>query len=169
VKRDNWEGGHRVPFLVRWPGKVNAGATSNQLTSLTDVMATIAAIVGTDLPENAAEDSFNMLPAWLGEDRSPIRPYLLQQAFGGQQTLSIRRGDWKYLDHKGSGGNRYEDNPGLKRYFLPDTAPTAPGQLYNLTADPGETTNLSIERPEIVTELKALLEKSKAAGRSRPL
>jgi len=169
VKRDNWEGGHRVPFVVRWPGKINAGSTSDQLTSLTDVMATIAATIGTDLPENSAEDSFNMLPAWLGEDQSPIRPYLLQQAFGGQQTLSIRRGDWKYIDHKGSGGNRYEDNPGLKSFFLPDTAPNAPGQLYNLKDDPGETTNLSLQRPEIVTELKSLLEKSKAAGRSRPL
>jgi len=168
MKRDSWEGGHRVPFLVRWPGKVTADTTSKQLTSLTDVMATVAAVIGTKLPGNAAEDSFNMLPVWLGEDRSPIRPYLLQQAFGGQRTLSIRRGDWKLLDHTGSGGNRYEDNPGLKPFFLPDTAPTAPNQLYNLTADPGETTNLSIERPEIVTELKALLEKSKADGRSRP-
>lgn len=169
VKRDSWEGGHRVPFVVRWPEKINASSVSNQLTSLTDVMATIAAVIGTDLPDNAAEDSFNMLPAWLGQDRTPIRPYLIQQAFGGQQTLSIRRGDWKYLDHKGSGGNRYEDSPGLKRYFMPDTAPNAPGQLYNLASDPGETTNLSAKRPEIATELKSLLEKTKAAGHSRPL
>ena len=83
MKRDSWEGGHRVPFLVRWPGKVQPGTTSAQLTSLTDVMATIAAIIGAKLPENAAEDSFNLLPAWRGEDQAPIRPYLLQQAFGG--------------------------------------------------------------------------------------
>lgn len=167
VKRDNWEGGHRVPFLVRWPGKVKANTTSTQLTSLTDVMATVAAIIGAKLPDNAAEDSFDMLPAWLGKDKAPIRPYMLQQAFGGLRTLSIRRGEWKYLDHTGSGGNRYENDPGLKPFHLPDTAPDAPGQLYNLVVDPGETKNLALERHEIVTELKTLLEQTKTAGRSR--
>ena len=92
MKRDQWEGGHRVPFLVRWPGQVKPGTTSAQLTSLTDVMATVAAIIGADLPKDAAEDSFNLLPALLGKDSGPIRPYLLQQAFGGSRTLSIRRG-----------------------------------------------------------------------------
>ncbi|MEI8382090.1 MAG: arylsulfatase [Planctomycetota bacterium] len=167
VKRDSWEGGHRVPFLVRWPDKVKPGAISSQLTSLTDVMATVAAIIGAKLPENAAEDSFNMLPAWLNEDTAPIRPYLLQQAFNGQRTLSIRRGSWKYLAHAGSGGNRYDNNPGLKPFFLPDTAPDASGQLYNLETDPGERTNLANERQEIAAELNKLLEHSKAIGRSR--
>ncbi len=167
MKRDSWEGGHRVPFIVRWPGKVNAGATCTQLISLTDVMATVAAIIDAKLPENAAEDSFNMLPAWIDEQQVPIRPYLLQQAFGGKRTLSIRRGKWKYLDHTGSGGNRYENDPGLQPFYLPDTASDAPSQLYNLETDPGETRNLAIERPEIVTELKALLEQSKSSGRSR--
>lgn len=169
VKRDSWEGGHRVPFLVRWPSKVKAGTTSSQLTSLTDVMATVAEIVGAKLPDNAAEDSFSMLPALLDEARAPIRPYLLQQAFGGARTLSIRRGDWKYLDHAGSGGNRYDNNPGLKPFQLPNTASDAPGQLYNLATDPGETTNLYHARPEVVAELKSLLERSKSSGRSRPL
>ena len=168
MKRDQWEGGHRVPFLVRWPGQVKPGTTSAQLTSLTDVMATVAAIIGADLPKDAAEDSFNLLPALLGKDSGPIRPYLLQQAFGGSRTLSIRRGHWKYLDHPGSGGNRYENNPELKPFILPDTAPGAPGQLYNLEADPGETKNLYFEQPQIVKELKALLDQSKASGRSRP-
>jgi arylsulfatase A len=168
VKRDSWEGGHRVPFLVRWPGRVKPVTTSDQLTSLTDIMATIAAIIDTDLPDNAAEDSFNMLPAWLDEDQAPIRPYLLQQAFGGQRTLSIRRGSWKYLDHSGSGGNRYENNPELKPFMLPDDAPGSAGQLYELAADPGETKNLSIDQPQIVKELKTLLDESIASGRSRP-
>ncbi len=168
VKRDSWEGGHRVPFLVRWPGKMKAGTTNAQLTSLTDVMATVAAIIGEPLPDNAAEDSFSMLPAWLDERHAPIRPYLLQQAFGGARTLSIRRGDWKYIDHVGSGGNRYENDPGLKPFIVPESAPEAPGQLYNLATDPGETRNLFAAQPEIVTELKALLEQSKSSGRSRP-
>jgi arylsulfatase A-like enzyme len=168
MKRDHWEGGHRVPFLVRWPGKVKPGTTSAQLTSLTDAMGTVAAILGADLPDDVAEDSFNLLPALLGKDRGPIRPYLLEQAFGGARTLSIRRGQWKYLDHTGSGGNSYEKDPELKPFLLPDTAPGAPGQLYNLEADPSETKNLYFEHPEIVKELKALLDQSKASGRSRP-
>jgi len=165
MKRDSWDGGHRVPFIVRWPGKVKPGTTSAQLASLTDVMATIAAIIGAKLPDNAAEDSFNLLPALLGEDRAPIRPYLLQQAFGGARTLSIRRGPWKYLDHAGSGGNNYERDPAMRPFHIPDSAPVA---LYNLDTDPGETKNLYAGRPDIVRDLKALLEQSKASARSTP-
>jgi len=168
IKRDSWEGGHRVPFLVRWPGRVMPGTTSGQLTSLTDVMATVAAIAGSKLPSNAAEDSFNLLPVLRGEDSAPIRPYLLTQAFAGARTLSIRRGPWKYLDHRGSGGNRYETNSGLKPFILPETAPDTPGQLYNLEDDPGETSNLYAVRPEMVKELKALLEEARTSGRSAP-
>jgi arylsulfatase A len=167
VKRDNWEGGHRVPFIVRWPNKVRPGQTSSQLTSLTDVMATIAAISDVTLPDNAAEDSFNMLPAWMGELPTPIRPYLLQQAFSGQRTLSIRRGPWKYLDHTGSGGNRYDNDSALKPFALPEKAPDAPGQLYNLDTDPGESNNLYFAHPELVKELKGLLDQSRISGRSR--
>jgi arylsulfatase A-like enzyme len=145
---------------------VKPGTTSAQLTSLTDVMTTVAAIIGAKLPDNAAEDSFNLLPALRGEAKEPIRPYLLTQAFGGARSLAIRRGPWKYLDHPGSGGNRYESNPGLKPFILPDSAPDAPGQLYNLDTDPGETRNLYAERADIVAEMKALLEQTKASGRS---
>ena len=167
IKRDQWEGGHRVPFLVRWPARVKPGTTSAQLTSLTDVMATVAAIVDAKLPADAAEDSFSLLPALLREDKAPIRPYLLTQAFAGARTLSIRRGPWKFLDHPGSGGNRYENHVELKRFILPDSAPGTPGQLYHLDTDPGETRNLYAAHPEIVRELKALLDHSKTTGRSR--
>lgn len=168
MKRDAWEGGHRVPFIVRWPGKVRPGTTNPQLTSLTDVMATVAAIVDAHLPDHAAEDSFNMLPAWLDASAPPIRPYLLTQSFGGSRTLAIRQGEWKYLDHAGSGGNRYEKDPGLKPFLRPDAAPDAPGQLYNLSTDPGESTNLYHAQPEVTSRLKTLLEQSKTNGRSRP-
>ena len=168
MKRDQWEGGHRVPFIVRWPGKVKPGTTSAQLASLTDIMATVAAIVGANLPGDAAEDSFNLLPVLLGRDSGPIRPFLLQQAFGGSRYLAIRRGNWKYLDHRGSGGNDYEKNPELKPFILPDNAPDAPAQLYNLETDPGETKNLYLDQPQIVKELKTLLDRLKASGRSRP-
>ncbi len=168
VKRDNWEGGHRVPMIVRWPERIAAGSTCHQLTCLTDAMATMAAVVGVELPDDAGEDSFNMLPAWKGETSEPIRPYVLHQAFAGARTLAIRRGQWKFIDHQGSGGNRYENNEGLKPFILPEANPDAPGQLYNLADDPGETNNVYAEWPEIVADLQALLESSKSAGRSRP-
>ncbi|TWT76505.1 Arylsulfatase [Planctomycetes bacterium CA13] len=169
VKRDNWEGGHRVPMIVRWPGKVSAGTTSNQLTSLTDVMATVAEIVDEPLPDDAAEDSFSMLPVFLGmAGEDPIRPYLLQQGFGGKKYLAIRRGRWKYLAHKGSGGNNYETHKMLTEYHFADTAPNSPGQLFDMEIDPGETLNLSGSRPEIVEQLQAILEESLSSGRSAP-
>ncbi len=167
VKRDNWEGGHRIPMLVRWPGKVPADLRSAQLTSLTDVMATMADMLDVQLPANCAEDSFSMLPAWLDENHPQIRPHLLTQAFAGAKTLAIRRGNWKYIDHPGSGGNRYDNNPELKPFALPDSAPNAPAQLYDLSADPGETDNLYDKNPELAKELKSLLEQTKSAGRSK--
>ena len=164
VKRDDWEGGHRVPFIVRWPGKTPTRSTSNQTVCLTDVLATCAAITGVKLPENSAQDSANILPAILGKQSTePLRPYTLHQTIS--LALSIRKGPWKYLDHRGSGGNNY-NGAEMKQYALPDTEPTAPGQLYNLETDPGERVNLYFKYPEIVREMKALLEASKASGRT---
>ena len=82
--------------------------------------------------------------------------------------MAIRQGPWKYLDHRGSGGNGY-DKGELKPFAQPDTEPMAPGQLYNLDTDPGETTNLYFKHPEVTTKLKKLLESGKASGRSAPL
>lgn len=167
-KRDQWEAGHRTPFIVRWPGKIKPGTASDQITSLTDVFATCAAIVDAKLPNDAAEDSYDMLPVLLGKQGDkPVRPYMLQQTISLE--MSIRRGNWKYLDHKGSGGNKYTGNASRDKYFIPDNAPDSPGQLYNLADDPGETHNLSGKHPEIVAELKALLEKAKSSGRSAPI
>jgi len=171
VKRDAWEGGHRTPFIVKWPGRVEPGTTSDQLLSLTDLYATCAAIVGRPLDNRNAEDSYDMLPVITGEQGGEsLRPYLIQQTHW-QQKLSIRVGDWKYLDHKGSGGNNYDRDRSdwsMKPYKLPDTAPNAPGQLYHLASDPGETTNLSGMCPEIVNALKAKLDAAVASGRSAP-
>lgn len=170
VKRDNWEGGHRVPFIARWPGKIPAGSTSSQLTSLTDVMATVAEIVDFPLPADSAEDSFSMAPAMLTQaETAGIRPYVLHQGFFGARKLAIRRGDWKYLNHQGSGGNTYANSEMLKEFQLPTAAADeAPDQLYNLATDPGETQNLVAEHPEIAQELRELLAESIKQGRSRP-
>ncbi len=166
LKRDNWEGGHRVPMLVRWPGVVRAGTTTAQTVCLTDIMATCAAVAGARLPNTAAEDSFDLLPGLRGEAQSPIRNYTIHQTIS--LALAIRRGPWKYLDHRGSGGNNYQ-KPQLQPLALVETAPNAPGQLYNLEIDPGEMTNLYEQHPEIVAELKQQLESFRTGGRSVPL
>ena len=162
VKRDQWEGGHRVPFLARWPGKIAPGSTTSQTICLTDIMATCAAVTGATLPESAAEDSVNILPVLLGQDGGqPVREFTLHQTIS--LALAIRQGPWKYLDHRGSGGNRYDQGE-MQPFARPDAAPTAPGQLYDLDTDPGETNNLYFKHPDIVQKLKTLLDRSKSGG-----
>jgi len=166
LKRDNWEGGHRVPLIVRWPGLVKPGSICDLPICQTDIMATCAQIVGAKLPDNAAEDSNSFLHALLGrstpEDAQRI---VLHQTIS--LDLGIRRGAWKYLDHKGSGGNRY-DRGALAALAIEDTAPDAPGQLYNLAEDPVERINLAGQKADLAAELKRLLEHFKATGRSAP-
>jgi len=169
VKRDNWEGGHRVPMIAKWPGRVKAGSTTNQTACLTDVMATCAALVGAELPNDAAEDSVDLSPVLLGQDGGkPVREFTLHQT--NRLAMAIREGQWKYLDHKGSGGNNYEKKGvwGAKELARKDNAPDAPAQLFNLKSDPGETTNMYDRHPEVVQRLKAKLEKAKSSGRSVP-
>jgi arylsulfatase A len=167
MKRDAWEGGHRVPFIARWPGRIPAGQTSDQMTNTTDIFATLASVVGYTLPDEAATDSFDMLPAMLGtqEPDNSIRPHLLTQSFRGE--FQLRRGAWKYLDHRGSGGNGY-DKGVLVAYAIADKAPDAPGQLYNLATDPGETDNLFFKEAARRKELQDLLTRLKESGRSAP-
>lgn len=168
MKRDGWEGGHRVPFIARWPGRIPKGQVSKQMTNTTDIMATIASLVGYKLPDDAATDSFDMLPVMIGRqgEKNPVRPHLLTQSFRGE--FQIRKGNWKYLDHKGSGGNGYEKG-NLKKYSLNENEPKAPGQLYNLTTDPGETANLYFKEEAIRLEMQKLLKRLKESGRSAPL
>ncbi len=168
VKRDQWEGGHRVPFIARWPGKIRAGSTAAQTICLTDLLATAAAITEFKLPNHAGEDSFNFLPALLGS-KEPVREYTLHQTIS--LALAIRQGDWKYLDHQGSGGNNYNRTGewGMKQFALPEKSPGAPGQLYNLKQDPGESQNLYYEYPDIVEKLKQQLQSFVKNDRSAPI
>lgn len=168
MKRDGWEGGHRVPFIVRWPNRIPAGQVSNQLTNTTDIMATLASVIGYQLKENDAVDSFDMLPVMLGnqDESESVRPHMLTQSFRGE--FQIRQGDWKYLDHKGSGGNGYEKGA-MRQWKLPEKAPNAPGQLYDLAVDPGEKDNLYNSNEPKRLELQKLLENLKSSGRSAPL
>lgn len=168
MKRDGWEGGHRVPFIARWPGKIPPGQVTKQMTNTTDIFATLASVVGYTLPDDVATDSFDMLPAMLAQQNASesIRPHLLTQSFRGE--FQIRQGDWKYLDHTGSGGNGY-DKGALAEYALVEKEPEASGQLYNLRTDPGETTNLYFQEKDKRLELQQLLEELKSSGRSAPL
>ena len=158
MKRDGWEGGHRVPFMVRWPGKIPPNQISRQMTNTTDIFATLASIVGYDLPSHVAVDSYDMSPALFGlqPDDKPIRPHMLTQSFRSQ--FQLRKGQWKYLDHQGSGGNNY-DRENMRPYILPEKATDAPGQLYDLKNDPGEKNNLFYTRPKIRQEMQARLKK----------
>lgn len=167
MKRDAWEGGHRVPFIARWPGKFPKGLVSDQMTNTTDIFATLASVVGYKLKDEDATDSYDMLPALLGtqDEKESIRPHLLTQSFRGE--FQLRQANWKYLDHLGSGGNRY-DRGFLEKYALPETEADATGQLFNLTTDPGERTNLFFSERAKREELQELLQELKSSGRSAP-
>jgi len=159
-KADIWEAGHRIPFVVRWPSKIQANSVSDQRLSLTDLMATAAAITGATLLRNAAEDSFNMLPALLGTAKTPIRPSIIDHSIDGM--FCITEGDWKLEEGLGSGGfsspKRVEPGP---------NGPS--GQLYNLAKDPHEQHNLYLQQPQIVAHLHALLQKEKETGYTRTM
>ncbi|MEO9594717.1 sulfatase family protein [Rhodopirellula bahusiensis] len=156
MKRDGWEGGHRVPMMMKWPGYISPGRVSDQLINTTDIFKTLAAVANVELPEKVALDSFNMLPELLGQvsEEKSIRPHMITQSFRGEFQLRI--GDWKYLDHTGSGGNNYDDRP-LQPYAKKGSESDFPGQLYNLKQDPMESSNLYEQEAEKRKEMQALL------------
>ncbi len=158
-KSDVYEGGHRIPFIVRWPGHVHAGATSHELGCLIDLMATCADVAGVALPHHAAEDSFDLRPAFLEENSRPIRDAVVHHS--GSGMFAIRAGDWKLALGLGSGG-----------FSPPVRVRPRPGeldaQLYNLRTDRQERTNVAAAHPEIVRSLRAKLEEIEKSGRSRP-
>lgn len=161
LKADIWEGGHRVPFLVRWPARVKPGQSSDETICLSDLLATAAAITGTRLPANSGEDSINFLPALLGEKiKQPLREGIVHHSIDGK--FAIRQGPWKLALCPGSGGWGQPNDLAARREKLPSI------QLYNLSTDPGETTNLEAAHPEIVARLKSLLELYVEKGRSTP-
>ncbi len=159
-KSDIWEGGHRVPFLVRWPGKVKAGGQSTQLICHTDLMATCADLIGAKLPDNAGEDSLSILPALLGSDKGPIHESVVHHSIAG--CFAIRQGHWKMEFCPGSGGWGKPGDEDARKKGMPEV------QLYDLDADIGETKNVQAEFPEVVGRLTKLLEQIISNGRSTP-
>jgi arylsulfatase A-like enzyme len=160
-KHSVYQGGFRVPFVARWPGRIPAGATSDETISLTDLLATAAAIVGEPLPPRteAAEDSYNVLPAVLGRkwDR-PIRDAIVVHSADG--NFAIRQGPWKWIE-----GKAHPDTlPGALKARVVEFRP----QLYNLTEDPAEENDVLDKHPDVAQRLEALLNQYRQQGYSRP-
>lgn len=168
AKRDAWEGGHRVPFIVRWPGRIPAGRVRGETISHVDFLATVAEIVGTAVPESGGEDSASLLSLWRGE--TPGAP--AHEAYvhhSGNGKLALRQGDWVFIDAPSG-----EDNGGANaepawlkevRGYRPHAYP---GELYNLAVDPGQAHNRYGEEPGRVAAMKTLLDRYRAEGRSVP-
>ncbi|OAI56546.1 hypothetical protein AYO49_00655 [Verrucomicrobiaceae bacterium SCGC AG-212-N21] len=161
-KHHVFEGGFRVPFLVRWPGKAPAGTTCDEMVSLADLLATTSAIVGEPLPlaEKAAEDSVSILPAILGEkSEQPLRRDMIVHSSDG--VFAVRKGPWKWIE----GVPVEEIKAPVRKAHAEEFRP----QLYNLKDDPSETKDLLKEQPELAREMAALLERYRDGGYSREL
>jgi len=158
-KADIFEGGHRVPFIVKWPGKLKAGSKTNALACLTDVYSTLEAITEQPRKATGGEDGYSLTPVFAGEKTSG-RDSLISHSIGG--SFAIRQGDWKLCLASGSGGWSAPREPEAKKKGLP------PMQLFNLAEDKGERKNLLEEEPEKVKELLRLLAKQVKEGRCTP-
>ena len=155
-KADLWDGGHRIPFIVKWPGKVKPGSQSDQLICLTDLFATVADLLGSDLPKGSAEDSVSFLPALSGRKIVSTRSGVIHHSISGH--FAYRQGPWKLLLARASGGWTSPTESQAKGAL--------PAQLYDMKTDVGEKKNLYREKPEVVAKLLALLEKDVKRGRS---
>ncbi|SUS06586.1 Arylsulfatase [uncultured Defluviicoccus sp.] len=158
-KSDIWEGGHRVPFIARWPGHIRAESTSDRTTCLTDLLATAAELTGAKVPANAGEDSVSLLPTLLGRSQAP-RPAVIHHSISGH--FAIREGRWKLILAAGSAGWSSPTEVEAAKRKLPEI------QLYDMDADPGEQHNIAAGNPAVVARLDALLTKYVAEGRSTP-
>jgi len=157
-KSQLWEGGHREPFIARWPGHIAPGV-SDELVCLVDLSATAAALVGKELPAGAAPDSFNLLPILLGQKNPHPRDHLVLMS--GKGDLAIRQGKWKYIPD-------LADADGWSSWKKKDAGSAAKPGLYDLSKDPGETENLHGEHPEVSARLAKLLQTSRAVKSTRP-
>lgn len=159
-KADIYDGGHRVPFIVRWPAKVKAGARSDRLVCLTDLLATCAELLGARLPDDAAEDSVSFVPALLGRADQPPREAVVHHSIDG--SFAIRQGKWILAFCPGSGGWS------APRPARDDASSLPPVQLYDLASDIGQRQNVQHAFPDVVARLTALMERFVAEGRSTP-
>jgi arylsulfatase A-like enzyme len=165
VKRDLWEGGHRMPFVIRWPGKIAPNSTSDQTIGFTDIMATVAAITKTPLPNDAAEDSVDFSPAFRGDKVK--REGLVHGSGSGK--LAIRQGDWVLIaSATGQDNTKQSGEPDWFRKERGYTAHKQPYELFNLRDDPTQKTNRYADEMERARSMQATLERFQREGRSVP-
>jgi arylsulfatase A-like enzyme len=157
-----YEGGHRLPFIARWPGHIPAGSECGEMFGHFDMSATFAALVGVPLPPDGAPDSFNVLPAMLGQPHDkPARETAVFISGGTNGPFTIRQGSWKYIQPGGRGARAEQAAKGIQ-------GGTTGGMLFNLADDLGESKNLAAQHPDKVKELTALLDQIRKATRTRP-
>lgn len=159
AKADIYEGGHRIPFIVKWPQKITPNSQTTKTVCLTDLMATAANITGQPLQDNEGEDSYSLLPLLLQQGNYK-RPYTIHHSIDG--NFAIRNGKWKLIYAYGSGGWSAPTEKAAKEMNLP------PVQLYDLESDIGETKNVASLHPEVVNTLGAALQQIVESGRSTP-
>ncbi|WP_157995373.1 sulfatase-like hydrolase/transferase [Peristeroidobacter soli] len=170
MKGDAWEGGHRIPFVARWPGEIAAGTTSTTLVSFTDIMGTVASVTGQTIPASTAEDSFNLLPVFLSKSLQSGREVLVHEAVGPDgRLLALRWNQWKWIPSgcmrsmfEGFGEGALLSNPCAQR--PPVGQP--PGQLYDLSNDLGERENVYAQHPKLVEQLTERLNRYRGTERT---
>jgi arylsulfatase A-like enzyme len=160
MKADIFDGGHHIPLIARWLGRVVAGSKYDHPVCLVDFMATVADIIGFKLPDNAAEDSVSLMPALTGKTTAPIHEAVVHHSING--SFAIRQGKWKLELCRSSGGWSDPKPASPAAQKLPDV------QLYDLSTDIGETKNVYADHPDVVASMTKLLEKYVAEGRSTP-
>ncbi|MEX0320883.1 MAG: arylsulfatase [Puniceicoccaceae bacterium] len=162
LKRDIWEGGHRVPFIVKWPGVIEAGTVSDEVVSQIDIMATVSEITGIELPEGSAQDSYNLLPLWKGNVyKKPLREATVQNTRKDQYAL--RKGKWLYMNESSGEISKMPDfYKQLRNYKDFETE----GLLFDLEKDPGQRTNLYDKYPELVKEMENTLSRYRESDSS---
>lgn len=182
-KFDAWEGGHRIPFMVRWPGKIEPGAVSDQLICNVDMVATFAGLFDRKLKKGEAVDSYNVLPIFLGKTNKEIRKELLI-APDDLTNIGLRKGKWMYISAQGGGGFRAEtrgihdfggaaatrftkeENSDIKNGKIKTDAP--PAQLYDIEADPTEKENLYDQHKDLAKKMRAEIKQIRESDKTRP-
>ena len=159
AKRDTWEGGHRVPFVARWPGVTPAGSVCAQLALLGDFMATCVQLTGAELPSGAAEDSISILPLLQGQIDAPVRRSAVHHSCAGR--FALRQDDWVFIDAPSGDDNREPDWFKVERGYRDHDFP---GELFNLSDDIAERQNLYGQHPDIVCSMSRRLEEIKVQG-----
>jgi arylsulfatase A-like enzyme len=160
AKADIYEGGHRIPFIVKWPNQVRPNSVSDKTISLTDFFATITDLMDQDNDDNTGEDSYSILPLLTGDKKMYKRKDVVHHSIDG--SFAIRKGKWKLEFCSGSGGWSYPTPEETESHTLP------PVQLYNMKSDISEHHNISTSRPLVVKKLTALMQQQIDNGRSNP-